>query len=262
MSLIKKSIIICLLTLVTLFPNISASDIGIKTEEHTVNITNSESGLLVEEMIVLNNSGLESATSIRLWIQQNVKDFEIQIKDSGEYLQPLISGNTREINLTENNMTINPGNKLELYLSYTIPTNTENFEKRTFYDSSILTINFNNELLYQGESLRSNSYLKIRLYKPTEAPLSILYIVIIFVIVVLLITIILLSLRKQRTKVKRSIVESQETLNTKKTLLMSILKDLEKQHRSKTISDDTYNKLKEEYKHQAVEVMKKIEDLK
>ena len=51
-------------------------------------------------------------------------------------------------------------------------------------------------------------------------------------------------------------------LNTKKALLLSLLKDIEKQHRSEDISDDTYNKLKEEYKSQAVDVMKKLEDIK
>jgi len=45
-------------------------------------------------------------------------------------------------------------------------------------------------------------------------------------------------------------------------LLLSILKDIEKKHRSKDISDETYHKLKDEYKQQAVEVMKKIEDKK
>ena len=41
---------------------------------------------------------------------------------------------------------------------------------------------------------------------------------------------------------------------------MSILKDIEKQHRSKQISDDTHHKLKEYYKQQAVEIMRKLED--
>ena len=43
---------------------------------------------------------------------------------------------------------------------------------------------------------------------------------------------------------------------------MSLLKDVEKQHRAKQISDDTYHKLKEQYKQQAVETMKKLEDTK
>ena len=80
--------------------------------------------------------------------------------------------------------------------------------------------------------------------------------------VIILIASTLLLMRKQRTKAKKSIVESDETLATKKALLLSVLKDIEKKHRSKDISDDTYNKLKEEYKQQAVEVMKKIDDKK
>jgi hypothetical protein len=42
---------------------------------------------------------------------------------------------------------------------------------------------------------------------------------------------------------------------------MSLLKDLEKQHRAKKIHDDTYHKLKDHYKQQTVETMKKIEDI-
>jgi hypothetical protein len=55
--------------------------------------------------------------------------------------------------------------------------------------------------------------------------------------------------------------ESEELLSTKKSLLMTILKDIEKQHRAKQISDDTYHKLKEQYKQEAVNAMKKLEDI-
>ena len=42
---------------------------------------------------------------------------------------------------------------------------------------------------------------------------------------------------------------------------MSLLKDLEKQYRAKEISDDTYHKIKEQYKQEAVETMKKLDDI-
>ena len=42
---------------------------------------------------------------------------------------------------------------------------------------------------------------------------------------------------------------------------MSLLKDIEKQHRAKQISDDTYHKLKERYKQETVETMKQLEDI-
>ena len=43
---------------------------------------------------------------------------------------------------------------------------------------------------------------------------------------------------------------------------MQLLKDIEKRHRAKKISDDTYHKLKDHYKNEAVETMKKMEDIK
>jgi len=262
MKKIPKLLFLGYFILILLISSCSASDIGIVTESHIIDITNSETGLLVEENILLNNTGPYTVTSIRFWIQQDIKDVKIQVVESGDLINPIITGNTREVNLTDTNYTIKPGNKLEILLSYTLSTNTKNFEKRTFYEVSILSINFNKEELYKGENVQADSYLKLRLYKPTEAPLSITLLIIIFAVVVILISTILLLLRKQRKKVKKSIVESGEILNTKKALLMSLLKDIEKQHRSKSISDDTYNKLKDEYKQQAVEAMKKLEDLK
>jgi hypothetical protein len=71
------------------------------------------------------------------------------------------------------------------------------------------------------------------------------------------------SIKKQKPGKKRDTsTGSEEFLTTKKTLLMSILKEIEKQHRSKKISDDTYHKLKEQYKQDAVDAMKKLEDIK
>ena len=51
-------------------------------------------------------------------------------------------------------------------------------------------------------------------------------------------------------------------LNAKKSLLVSVLKEIEKKHRSKQISDDSYHKLRELYKEQAVETIKKLDDIK
>ncbi len=240
----------------------NASDTGITIEKQTVEISMSENGLLVEENVLFTNIGIENVTSVELWIQQGIQDVKILAVESGEYLTPIITDRKRECNLTQYNLTLEMGDSLDLLLTYTLPTNTENFEKTISYDTSSLSVTFNDEPLYQAQKVQSESSLSLRLYKPTEAPLSITYIVIIFLLVVILITSTLLLLRKQRSKAKRSIVESEETLTTKKTLLLSLLKDLEKQHRSKTVSDDTYNKLKEEYKQQAVDAMKKLEDLK
>jgi uncharacterized metal-binding protein len=146
-----------------------------------------------------------------------------------------------------------------------LPTDTKYFFKTIMYDTESLSIKYGDDELYRGEHLiyntESNS-VQVLLHIPTEAPVNIVYIVVIFLLVVFLVASTLLLMRKQRKKAKKSIVETEETLTTKKELLLSILKGVEKKHRAKDISDGTYNKLKEEYKQQAVNVMKKLEDIK
>jgi hypothetical protein len=239
-----------------------AVDTGVVTERQMIEISVSEKGLLVEEEILFNNSGDEKVTELRFWIQQDAGAIEVVDVASGESLTPIIRGNVHECNLSKHNLTLDKGSSLEVRVTYTIPMSAEHFEKTLLYDTVFLSVTFDEEELYQGRNLLSDSnlYLKLRLYRPTEAPLSITYLVAIFVGVVIVFT--LMILRKRRTRIKSSMVESKEMLDTKKALLLSVLRDIEKKHRSKKISDDTYNKLKEEYKREAVSVMKKIEDLK
>jgi len=61
------------------------------------------------------------------------------------------------------------------------------------------------------------------------------------------------------SKSRTRIGDSEELLTTKKALLMEVLKDIEKKHRAKQISDDTYHKLRDQYKQEAVETMKQLE---
>ena len=68
--------------------------------------------------------------------------------------------------------------------------------------------------------------------------------------------------KKKSSKIRKIVSESEEMLNAKKSLLVSVLKEIEKKHRSKQISDDSYHKLRELYKEQAVETIKKLDDIK
>jgi len=243
-----------------------ASDIGISTEQQIITISISNDGLIVEENIKITNDAFVNVTSIRFWIQQDATDVEILAVESGNSL-PFIhrDNNIRECNLSAYNLSLANTDTLDFRITYILQTGTKYFEKTILYDTTSLQITYGEDELYQGEHLayttESNS-VQILLHRPTESPINIIYIVIIFLLVVFLIALTLLLMRKQRRKAKKSIVESEETLTTKKTLLLSLLKDIEKKHRAKDISDETYNKLKEEYKQQAVETMKKLEDIK
>ncbi|RLF37071.1 MAG: hypothetical protein DRN08_00220 [Thermoplasmata archaeon] len=231
-------------------------------ERHTVEINPYDNRIIVEESIKIKSQGQgnENYTSIRFWIQQDADDVKILAVGANKYLTPTISGNIYEINLTEINTTLSSGEVLDVTVSYNLPATNTNFEKKLFYDTVFFSVTFNNRELCRGEDLSSNSYYKFTLYRPYEVPMEITYIIIIVLLIIILIVSTLYLLKKQRTRLRRTEAESEELLTTKKTLLLSILKDIEKQHRSKKISDETYSKLREEYKQQAVDVIKKLEE--
>jgi uncharacterized protein YhhL (DUF1145 family) len=263
-------LLVITLVLISLYPSVHAADSGVITDQQLTTISVSNKGLQVDETIKVTNNGGENATSLRFWIQQEAQDTSIIEVQSGKELTPLIAGNIRTCNLSAANLTIGIGKSLTIELTFFLPATEQYFIQTLLYDTTSLSVIYkdgNTELnLFQGEHLLYgsdvNNALQIRLYKPTEAPLNITMLIIVFVIVLVVLASLLLLLKKQRTKTKKAVVESEETLSTKKSLLLTLLKDLEKQYRAKTITDETYTKLKEEYKTQAVDAMKKLDDLK
>ena len=253
--------IISSILLLLILPSVAAVD-TFDTSTHTISIKNAQAGLLVNEQISLKNNGYQPCNEIKFWVMQNAQNIQITASGRNQPLEYAISGNDYTCNLTQYNLAVETENTTSMTVTYTLPAATEFFDKTLLYPTATLSIIFNDKELFSGQQLASNSTYHHRLYLPTGTPLDILTIVVIIIVVVLLMAITLLLLKKQRRKRKTSITESEELLTIKKTNLLSALKEIEKQHRAKTLSDDTYTKLKDEYKQQAVDVMKKLEDLK
>ncbi len=262
-------IIVGLMVAAVLLPAVHAQDAGVVVDQQTVTVTLTDQGLLVSEDIRVTNNALENATQLRFWLQQDAQDITITAGTSNTNLIPftVTSGYVRTCNLSTANLSLAPSTSLAVHLTYGLSSSVQTYEHTLLYDTTLASVSYNGQTLYQGEHLvaRSDgtSTLQIRLFKPTEAPLSMTVIIALFVIVVAVLGILLFVLQRQRSKSKKSTLgESEETLSTKKTLLLSLLKDLEKQYRAKDISDETYTKLKDEYKQQAVDAMKRLDDLK
>jgi len=152
---------------------------------------------------------------------------------------------------------------IQVKISYTLNKDGKNFKKTIISNTTSISVEFDKNNLYNGENLLTGTSFNLLLYKPAETPVSWYIIISVVLLVILLVVSTAYSFRKQKlSKIKEIAGESEELLNTKKLLLMSILKDIEKQHRAKQISDDTYNKLKDQYKQQAVDTMKKLEEMK
>lgn len=261
-------LLVGLLGLVALYPTVSAQDSGVGVNWDKVTVSLANQGLQVKEEIKVTNQDQGNATLLRFWFQQDAQDVKIIADQSGKELIPLITGNIRTCNLTEVNLTIQPGAVFDIQVTYLLPTATQYFEISLLYKTTLLTVTYqessHQQELFHGEQLLADSQntLRVLLHKPTEASLDISIIVIVFLIVVIVLASLLLLLKKQRAKTKKSQVESKETLTIKKTLLLSLLTDLEKQYRAQAISNETYTKVKDEYKAQAVNVMKQLDDQK
>ena len=256
----KKTIILilCIVSL-SLLLNSNVYAQSVNAETHIITISTEGDSLSVSETLTILGTSGDTYDNITFWICSGAENVNILIN----------SDEPDEINISENEYTcdistfaIPTNTTMDVTILYTLGENIEEFTKTVIHTTNSLSVTFDGNEIYTAENLAEGSSFTLELYKPTEAPLSWYIIIFIALLIILLIVTTLYAFRKQRSTIVKSVAgESEELLNTKKTLLMSLLKDVEKQHRSNQISDDTYNKLKEEYKQQAVDAMKKLEDL-
>jgi len=238
---------------------VSVSGEDLNTETHDIVISAGGDSISVEEILTIKGDSNETYGIVRFWVQDGAEDVDILVNSQ----KPLCnsSGNYYICNMSHLNITMDTS--IQVAISYTLGKDVEEFTKTLTRDTNSTSVKFNDNEIFSGDDMASGTSFTLLLYKPAETPLAWYVVVVIVLLVVLLVVFTLYSLRKQKSsKIKEIAIESEELLNTKKTLLMSLLKDVEKQHRAKQISDDTYHKLKEQYKQQAVETMKKLEDTK
>ena len=137
------------------------------------------------------------------------------------------------------------------------------FSKDIIYDTPLLTITLDNQNFASYENLDVDTSLLLNIpeQQDTSKSLNLFSTILIGLLVVLLIVTTMYGMRKRGNgKTRNRDVESSELLATEKALLMNVLKDIEKKHRDKKISDETYEKLKSFYKQQTVEIMSSLED--
>ncbi len=241
---------------------------GQEIEDYDIDITsNTESISIVE---IISSDVLELTETFNFSIQDGASDTRVTISDV-PYDYTLIDDNTYSIDISS--LLPIDGDILTIKISYKLDKDTDNFEKTLVNDINNLKITFDGAEIYKGNTLTSGGVIKVALQKEpepqiitetkTEEAIPIwIYIIILVLIVLLLVSFMRPAKKLPTSKIKETAAVSEELLTTKKALLMSLLKDIEKQHRAKGISDDTYHKLKERYKQETVEAMKQLEDMK
>jgi len=260
-----RKIIICILICIAalLIPTTLAQEEYLETDTHSIVISTTDNALDVAETLTIHGNSNQTYSIIKFWVQNDAQSINVIIGQNEEVSSTPIGNNTYACDISSFNPPIKMDSQIQLDISYTLSKDTKNFEKKMIRNTTTLKVQFDKNNILEESNLKADTYLNLQLYKPTETPISWYIIISISLLIILLVVSTAYLFRKQKlSKVKEIAGESEELLNTKKLLLMSILKDIEKQHRAKQISDDTYDKLKDIYKQQAVETMKKLEDMK
>ncbi len=256
----KEKLIILAVTMLAclLIINVTSAE-EISSTSHEITITTGEKEIAVKETIILIGSTDQNIELFNFWIQNGAYDIALFVKGT------TVNYNKTSANLYKSNISfleLEMDSQLNIEINYKLDKNLERFQKEIIRNTSSINVEFDDITLYTSSNLVMGASFTLSLFKPTEAPLSIYLIAGVLLIIILLVVVTLYALKKPKTtKIKKVASESEELLITKKRLLMEILKDIEKQHRAKQITDDTYHKLKDQYKQEAVEAMKQLEEI-
>ncbi|KYK22862.1 hypothetical protein AYK24_01770 [Thermoplasmatales archaeon SG8-52-4] len=236
-----------------------ASEEDTNTFSHQISITENNNFLSVIEQLTIQGDSNESYDEITVWIQNGANNVEIMINSNPP---DSIDQNGSEYICDITSFGIIKEESTDLYVSYRLEKDTV-FSKKFVRTTNSISVKFKGEDIFTGTNLAIGSIINLKLYESIEPTLDWFIAILIILLLILIAVLVVYIIRKRKTvKIKESTSDSEELLNTKKTLLMSLLKDIEKQHRANQISDETYHKLKERYKQEAVEAMKKLEDMK
>ena len=256
-----KRILICLVTglIVAVSLLAIASEEDVSTIDHQITITTKGDSLSVIETFTVQGDSNESYDTITVWIQSDASNVDILINSNAP---DSITQNGSEYICNISRFEIKKEDSTQVKISYELSKKVE-FTKKVVRSTNSTSVIFDQKEIFSGTNLAPGTTINPQLYEPTEPTLEWYITVFIILLVILLIVLATYTFRKQKSeKIKEIAGGSEELLTTKKTLLMSLLKEIEKQHRARQISDDTYHKLKERYKQEAVEAMKQLEDMK
>ena len=258
MKRITISLLIVIVVAMTLLGAMAYEE-DMNTIDHQITITSKDDYISINEVLTIQGDTNEPYVTLTVWIQSEAENVDILIntKEPDD-----INQNGSEYICNISSFGIEKDDSTEVGITYQLNKNIE-FVKKVMRSTNALKVTFDQKEIFTGTIMAPGTSIKLQLYEPTETTLNWYIIIAIILVVILIVVFAISTLRRQKSvKIKEIVGGSEELLTTKKALLLSLLKEVEKQHRANQISDDTYHKLKERYKQEAVEAMKQLEDMK
>jgi hypothetical protein len=244
------SLVGLLLLILCFIPTISAHSV----KDHDIKITTIDDTLSVEEQIILKQ---QNNSHIDFFVPSDATDLSVIINNT-DIEATAISDTIYQINYSKGI----DKNQITIILKYS-QSEPSLFNKEIIYDTTSLMLTYDGKTVSNLNSLNSGSSISINIptEQDTKTSLNLYTTILIALLVVLVIVTSAYGIKKRGNGLKRNRdVESSEMLTTEKALLMNVLKEIEKKHRDKKISDETYQKLKTHYKQQTVDIMSSLEE--
>jgi len=223
---------------------------------HDVMITTFDDTYSVEEKLTLQQHN----ATIQFTIHPQTTNPYVIINNT-EYTPVLVSENLYTVNYS----MYSPTNKTTLTISYSYPKteDTQQFTKKFTYNTTTFTILLDQQTISSSKQVNADATITVQFptQQDTVQSLNLFTIILIALLFILLIVTSVYGFKKRKNGNKRHReTESSELLTTEKSLLMNVLKDIEKKHRDHKISDETYDKLKTHYKQQTVDIMSNLQE--
>ena len=220
---------------------------ALEIKSYDISIERESNGYRVSEQVSIEK---DNDTNILIWLQKEAKDVDIEINGSKANFSA--SGTLYSINLT--------GSKeLEISVNYNLPESTGKFIKQVLYKCKEFSAKLDGEIVYQGMNLSEGNYISFSI-KEKIIEKENYYMYTTLILLLILIIVLAYSVKSKKRK-EKELSASPELLRAKKDLLMNALKEIEKRYRAKELSEEIYSKLKEDFKREAVNVVRKLEEI-
>ncbi len=233
---------------------------AVDASDHVIQITSGEEYLYVREQIDFASAVDNDTTVILIWIPNNAEEIKVTVNNT-VLPTSLVQDHIYQSNITTIDYQWSDSYPFEI--TYLLPIALTQYSKTMLRNTSSLTIRYDEQLISSADFLTKDSSINVSFPSSTDTALFNVYtLTLTILLIILLLVSLIYGIRKKKNgKVRKRIFESEDVLSTEKNLLMDVLKEIEKMHRSGKMADDTYHKLKPYYKQQTVEIMSHLENM-
>jgi hypothetical protein len=233
---------------------------NVESKGHSINIISMNDAYQIKEHIIIDQESFVNTSFYRFHLPANVisnKNVIIIVNDT-QITNPMIIDNIYQINLSQPSVDSMISIDITYYLSLSITY----FEKTLLHNTSDFRIKFDTTILYENNMQQKDSFIRLRLMERIQPDSYNLYtiILIVLLLVIIIVTSYYAFIKRKNVTDRNRNLESSELLEIEKTLLLNMLKEIEKLHRNQKISDDSYHKLKSYYKQQTIDIMSNLDE--